>query len=215
MYKKPEPQSALSLGYFNTPPKLGEVTLAWESAMPSCNTEKSLTRSYAPRNYPHSPEQIAEEIRVDEEGNLWWKARKKGRKFYNKPLGTLNKEGYLVFGFGYQTYYNHVVCFCLYYGHWPRAKNDIDHINRIRSDNRKENLREATRSQNNLNSDTIPSHNTSGYRNVKYNKCSKLWVVEFIEKGNRDIKHLKTKEEAIIWRDRVNKINHLTSDIKL
>lgn len=215
MHKNPEPQSALSLGYSNMPPKSVEVTLAWVLDMPSCSTEKSLTKNYAPRNYPHSPEQIAEEIRVDEEGRLWWKARKKGRKFYDKPLGTLNKDGYLVIGFDHRLYYNHVVCFCLYYGRWPQAKNDIDHINRIRTDNRRENLREATRSQNNLNSDTIPSHNTSGYRNVKYSKANKLWVVEFKERGNRDIKYFKAKEAAIIWRNQVNKINCLTSGIKL
>lgn len=212
MHKKPEPQSALNLGYSNMPPKLGEVTLAWASAMPSCNTEKSLIKSYAPRNYPHSPEQIAEEIRVDEEGRLWWKKHKKGRKFYDKPLGTISKQGYLVFGLNYNTYYNHVICFCLYHGRWPQSKLDIDHINRNKLDNRKENLRELTRNLNNLNSEVIPTHNTSGHKNIQYNKRVKQWAIVTCIGKQQDIIFFKTLDKAIAWNTR---LNNLGANIKL
>lgn len=51
---------------------------------------------------------------------------------------------------------------------------DIDHINRDRLDNRKENLRIATRSQNNMNS-KIPVNNTSGFKGVSWHKQNKKW----------------------------------------
>lgn len=212
MNKKPALQSALNLGYSNTPPKLDGVTLAWECATPSCSTEKSSTKSFAPRNYPHTPEQIAEEIRVDEEGNLWWKKRKKGRKFYDKPLGTVNRTGYLVFGLDYHVYFNHTICFCLYHGSWPRDKMDIDHKDGVKTNNKKENLHEATRSQNRLNpNNIIQINNTSGYKNIQYIKQCKLWQVGFTQNGIKTIDFFKTLKEAIIWRDNV--VN--SPDIKL
>lgn len=140
MHKKPEPQSALSLGYFNTPPKLDEVTLAWESAMPSCNTEKSWTKSFAPRNYPHSPEQIAEEIRVDVDGNLFYKKYKKSRKM-GCAIGSIRKDGYLEIRLDCHKYFAHTLAWTLYHNSWPEAGKTVDHIDGNRSNNKKDNLR--------------------------------------------------------------------------
>ncbi|MDR4987189.1 AP2 domain-containing protein [Bacillus cereus] len=50
----------------------------------------------------------------------------------------------------------------------------VDHINRDRLDNRRENLRIATRSQNTANS-IAPSTNKSGYKGVQYRKEQKRW----------------------------------------
>jgi hypothetical protein len=105
MNLKPDQQSALSLGYSNTPPKLGEVTLAWESDTPCLNTETNLIPKFAPRAYPHTPKQIAKEMRVDQNGYLWWINIKNGRKFYDKPLGYCNRSGYLITQFDYQMYF--------------------------------------------------------------------------------------------------------------
>lgn len=50
----------------------------------------------------------------------------------------------------------------------------VDHVNRDRLDNRRENLRVATRSQNTANS-IKPSTNTSGYKGVSYRKEQDRW----------------------------------------
>ena len=45
-------------------------------------------------------------------------------------------------------FFAHRICYAMFYGKWPI--NQIDHINRNRSDNRICNLRDATYSQNNI-----------------------------------------------------------------
>jgi len=50
---------------------------------------------------------------------------------------------------------------------------DIDHINGIRTDNRKENLRPCTRKQNNMNKHA--TRNKSGYKGVYWDKEHKKW----------------------------------------
>lgn len=56
----------------------------------------------------------------------------------------------------------------------------IDHINHIRSDNRIENLRLATRSQNGSNT-TKQKNNTSGYKGVSWSKQYKKWVAQIMK----------------------------------
>lgn len=61
---------------------------------------------------------------------------------------------------------------------------DTDHINRDNTlDNRKQNLRIVTRRQNLLNIRNIKSNNTSGHKNISWNKQKQKWVVYFSIKG--------------------------------
>jgi len=60
-------------------------------------------------------------------------------------------------------------------GAWP--KGEIDHINGDRSDNRIENLREVTVSQNRTNK-KIQSNNKSGFKWVHFCKQRGLWCAE-------------------------------------
>lgn len=175
MHKKPEPQSALSLGYSNMPPKSGEVTLAWALGMPSCSTEKSLIKSYASRNYPHTPEQIAEEIRVDEEGRLWWKKQIRGEgrpRIMNKPIGNTIDRGYIKMVYNGTHYKAHTIAFCLYYGRWPSKGMVIDHIDRNPRNNHISNLREVSQAINSRNSKAAKT------RGITYNRVTKKWKAQ-------------------------------------
>ena len=99
-----------------------------------------------------------------ETGLLTWKVNKRGRgaKVGGKA-GSNCINGYLYVGIDSKRLLIHRVVWLWYYGYFP--ENDIDHINRVRSDNRICNLREVSRSCNNHNS-CVPTSNTSGIKGV-------------------------------------------------
>lgn len=84
---------------------------------------------------------------------------------------------------------------------------DTDHINRENTlDNRKQNLRVVSRRQNLLNIREIKSNNTSGYKNITFNKQRQKWVVYFSIKGKTHyIGGFTDINEAIIARDKFKK----------
>ncbi|NCB03639.1 MAG: hypothetical protein EOM67_16025 [Spirochaetia bacterium] len=69
----------------------------------------------------------------------------KGRMKAGVPAGTPNKAGYLRVTLFQKQEYIHRIIFFMFNGYWPK---EIDHIDRDNTNNRIENLREATRSQN-------------------------------------------------------------------
>jgi hypothetical protein len=79
--------------------------------------------------------------------------------------GTKDKEGYIrihIFG---KKVAAHRLAWLFTHGVWP--KEQIDHINGVRDDNRIENLREATKTQNGYNRAAI-----RGLKGVDFNKAS-------------------------------------------
>lgn len=59
----------------------------------------------------------------------------------------------------------------------PSDKHDIDHINRNKLDNRKENLRACSRSENMRNTPKR-GDNTSGYKGVTFDHRDKCWYAQ-------------------------------------
>ena len=78
----------------------------------------------------------------------------------------------------------------------PPKGTEIDHINRDKLDNRKENLRYADRSLNCSNIG-IQRNNTSGTTGVSFCKLKQKWRAYF---GPKRKAGFATKEEAINWR---------------
>ena len=73
----------------------------------------------------------------------------------------------------------------------------VDHINRIRTDNRWLNLRACTSSENTLNKKL--GTNKSGFPGIYPQK--KHWVVTFTYQKTKYAKSFPTLSEAILWRD--------------
>jgi hypothetical protein len=79
---------------------------------------------------------------------------------------------------------------------------DIDHINRIKLDNRIENLRLVNQSINQHNTG-IPSNNISGVKGVYWNPIQKIWMASKVTDGIRVTKRFNTFEEACEARSRM------------
>jgi hypothetical protein len=80
------------------------------------------------------------------------------------------------------------------YGVWP--SKDLDHANGDSLDDRINNLREATDSQNRANS-RVPMHNTSGFMGINWNKRNKRWHVRVMKEGYRHwVGAFKSLDEA-------------------
>ena len=125
-----------------------------------------------------------------QDGQLIVKTNNKSRKS-GDVVGSLNSNGYLVASVKSKIYRIHRLIFMWHHGFMP---DQIDHINGVRSDNRIENLRQATASQNNQNRKTTSS---SGIKGVHWHKQSRKWVASICI--NRKSVHLGSflnKEDA-------------------
>ena len=91
--------------------------------------------------------------------NLW------NVKYADKKAGYVNNDGYIVITIHRRGYKSHRLAWLYMTGCWPI--NEIDHINMERDDNRFCNLREATRSENQKNTDQRRS-NISGAKGVGF-----------------------------------------------
>ena len=114
---------------------------------------------------------------------------------HGKPVNTADKNGYKRISINGKYKLHHLAACYLTYGYWP---NEIDHINRDKTDNRLLNLRDSTRSTNKLNGD-LRSDNKSGKIGVSWDKPTQSWQVNHAGKYIRRYKNLaeaiSTKEE--------------------
>jgi hypothetical protein len=106
------------------------------------------------------------------DGNLYYKERT-GKMLAGQKAGTIRQTGYMAIVINKKPYYAHRLIYMMFYKKIPKF---VDHINEIKLDNRIENLREATKSQNGWNRKKL-STNTSGYKNVSWSNRDKKWCV--------------------------------------
>ena len=119
------------------------------------------------------------------DGSFYWKKLNKPNQIkVGDIVGSNHPNGYIYIHLKNKNYAAHRLIFLFHHGYLP---DFLDHINRNRSDNRIENLRPATKSENSLNS-KLKSTNTSGVRGVCWDKESKKWLVQVtINKKQRKI----------------------------
>lgn len=149
--------------------------------------------SWRPRPLEHFPDTRAWRI---------WNTRYAGKKT------GCNSHGYRILVIGNKHYPAHRVAWCWMTGSWP--KDQIDHINGVRSDNRWANLREATSAENHQNR-SIVSNNSSGILGVSWNTRERMWAAQihvegkvrflgyFHERESAKEKYLKAKSELHVF----------------
>lgn len=114
-----------------------------------------------------------------------------------RPAGTCQNSGYMQVSIktkeGRKLYLAHRAIFMLVYGYIP---DEVDHINRSRTDNRLINLRGATHTQNQANK-KLGKTARSGFRGVWYSESKNLWRAQGSQEGKTiTLGYFKTGEEA-------------------
>ncbi len=129
-----------------------------------------------------SIELLRDLFHVDEHGNLIRK--KRNFRSNGKPgdiAGSPGKWKHLKVRVNCVCIYNHRVVWAITYGEWPSGP--IDHINGIHSDNRPENLRIATVTENAHNRG-ITKANSSGFRGVCKPSKSRKYIAQITVNGD-------------------------------
>jgi len=104
----------------------------------------------------------------------------------------MTPQGYWYIGVGGKQYPAHRLAWFYVHGKWPNG--DIDHINRIRDDNRIVNLRDTTTSKNLHNS---LGYGASGVKGVSYNARDKIWKAEIqVDYVTYRLGSFKNKDDA-------------------
>ncbi len=133
---------------------------------------------------------------------IWTKNVARSKK-KGSIAGSLWKNGYVCIKYKNKIYKAHRLAFLLMTGSMP--KNTVDHINRNRSDNRWENLRDVTHKEN-MRNQKKRCTNTSGVTGVYETKYGKFRVTV----SSTYIGSYKTLEEATLARMQANIDNNYT-----
>ena len=125
------------------------------------------------------------------DGALFYKHNINSRGKKNTKVGCIFNTGYIMTKVNCKLYSLHRLIFAMHNGYFPLL---VDHIDRNKLNNKIENLREATKSENNINAG-LRKINTSGYKGVHYQ--NKKWVAR-VKRNNKEyyIGYFNTPEEA-------------------
>lgn len=116
-----------------------------------------------------------------ESGMFTWKDSRKMNRVKG-VAGSLKPECYRFIKIDGRSYSEHRLAWFYVYKVFP--PNQVDHINRIRHDNRIVNLRLVTKSENSENTLLNPN-NKSGFRGVSWNKALKKWNAKIGHKNKK------------------------------
>jgi hypothetical protein len=112
-------------------------------------------------------------------GHFRWKSDRRQMRAGGIAGGT-DTHGYRQIKIDGRLYLAHRLAVLSVTGEWP--KQDVDHINMNRSDNRWINLRQCSRIQNTYNTGRRP-HNTSGFKGVTFHKATGKWEAQIRANG--------------------------------
>lgn len=116
-----------------------------------------------------------------ETGCFYWRASVGSRARAGDQAGSLGVMGYWMIRLDGRLYYAHRLVWLWVHGEWPTPM--VDHANGNRADNRPENLRLASMSQNLANA-RVSSRSRSGVKGVSWNSRLGRWHA-YIGRGGK------------------------------
>ena len=148
------------------------------------------------------PADLLHELFEYRDGELLWRVSGNGRRI-GMPAGSVNRDGYRRIKINYKLYAVHRLV-------WVMHGNDpvpfVDHINGDVLDNRIENLRAATHSQNCMNR-RVRFDSKSGVKGVTWKK-NKWYTCVILDYKRHSAGSFDNKEEAIAALDNLRKELH-------
>lgn len=112
------------------------------------------------------------------DGSLYWQVDRGSNAKAGARAGRLLQTGYRSIHVSGRRFQEHRIVFLIHYAKMPPQ---IDHVNGVKDDNRIENLREATYSQNQFN--TPARENQSGFRGVRFVPKTSRWAARIFMNG--------------------------------
>jgi hypothetical protein len=157
------------------------------------------------QSYSSNNDLLCEDAKVlfeYKDGELFWKQRGKSRQL-GRPAGAVNRDGYRRIKYQGKLYAVHRLVWA-YHGNEPVAF--IDHINGDVLNNRIENLRGATHSQNCMNR-RVRFDSKSGVKGVTWKK-NKWYTCVILDCKRHSAGSFYSKEEAIAALDKLREELH-------
>jgi len=112
------------------------------------------------------------------DGGLYYRTTR-GGNVAGSRAGTVQRVGYRQVMVSKRKYYEHRLIYLMHYGVWPEQ---IDHINGVKDDNRIENLRPCTASENKCN---LPGRSATGVKGVYFDKRRARYYAELTLRRRR------------------------------
>lgn len=129
-------------------------------------------------------ERLKDILQYDRDSGVFtWLIAMKGTHKGSVAGSTNRVTGYLSVCIGDSRYYQHRLAWLYEHGGWPDGQ--IDHINGDKSDNRINNLRDVTSSENQQNKRAAASNSASGYLGVIFNKQCGKWQARITVVGKQ------------------------------
>ena len=134
-----------------------------------------------------------------DDGKLIWKVRKSSNTKIGSVAGSFYKNSYSQVRVDAKDYMAHRVIWLWHHGYTPEG--DLDHINRVKSDNRIENLREVSRQCNTRNTGN-QKDNKSGVKGVyTHESWGNVWRSFITIQGRKcSLGNHKDFDEAVLHR---------------
>lgn len=122
-------------------------------------------------------------VHYDPETGLFTRLVASGARWPAGPVpGSVDRHGHVRLGILRGTFQGHRVAWFYMTGEWPAL--GIDHRNRVPNDNRWDNLRLATKSENGAN-EGLRKNNTSGFKGVTWSKVAGKWMAQIRTHGKK------------------------------
>lgn len=107
------------------------------------------------------------------DGELYWKIKHSRNVWIGRKVGSKTQRGYYQLQLNKKFYLNHRIIFLMHHGYLPEY---LDHIDGNPSNNKIENLRAATLTQNQYNT-KLHKNNNSGFKGVSWCNTTNNWRV--------------------------------------